>query len=268
LILAIFCPIFIICQSRGEEYRGAPTPVNGYFDRRQQQYQSQQSYNNPQNPNQYYSSQSQSQSYPNYQTQQHVHTAYSPEYYDKNVYQTQHTQPNVQQNYQPAAFPPPPPVLPAYNSRPPVSPPKKVYQQQSQSLDSRFGPDQQSATTEDFTTRRTGLTKRPVQTTRRPPSFDVNQRFDSRDDEIKKKLSFNQALSGNMEIFSLELLQHFNLRLEDENFMISPFSIYHLLVLLAEGANGNTYEQINKRLGLIDLPKTRDFQQYLNVALK
>lgn len=50
--------------------------------------------------------------------------------------------------------------------------------------------------------------------------------------------------------------------------MISPFSIYHMLVLIAEGAAGETYNQIDEKLKLISLQRTRDFQQYLNVILK
>jgi serine protease inhibitor len=71
-----------------------------------------------------------------------------------------------------------------------------------------------------------------------------------------------------MERFSLMLLDQFCYKFPNENFMISPFSVYHLLVLIAEGANGNTLKEISDKLEFGSLPRTRDFQQYLNEALK
>jgi serine protease inhibitor len=101
-----------------------------------------------------------------------------------------------------------------------------------------------------------------------PPVL-LADRFSDRDSAVfKKSLSYDKDLAESMELFAIELLSTFNAHLKIENFMISPFSIYHLLVLIAEGAKGNTYNEINEKLKMIDLPRTRDFQQYLNVALK
>lgn len=71
-----------------------------------------------------------------------------------------------------------------------------------------------------------------------------------------------------MEEFAIKLMYELNeLHLAD-TFMVSPYSIYHMLVLIAEGARGNTFNQLNDSLGLQSMPKTRDFQQYLAMALK
>lgn len=192
--------------------------------------------------------------------------------------------PNYSQTYHPIAPPinsrPPPqtynqnkptPELykPPPSSRPQASPQyyNKVQTQQNSNLDNRFGAD--DASTQDpnsgpvdqFSTRPTKKGTRRPYVTKLPP------RFDNRDD-VKKSLTFDGDLSKSVEEFSLNLLFNLNVHKEDENFMISPFSIYHLLVLLAEGAGGHTYEQIDNKLKLLTLQRTRDFQQYLNVVLK
>lgn len=71
-----------------------------------------------------------------------------------------------------------------------------------------------------------------------------------------------------MEQFTLQLMFTLNdLNLKD-TFMVSPYLVYLMLVLIAEGAKGNTFSQLNESLGLQSMPKTRDFQQYLAMALK
>lgn len=115
----------------------------------------------------------------------------------------------------------------------------------------------------DFTTRRpsTNVGQRPSRPDNKPPEFST--RFD---DYNSRKLTFDEELSVNTEKFALRLfliLTHY----ETENIMISPYSIHSLLVVLAEGAGGNTYKQLNDALGLINRQRTRDFHQYTNLAL-
>lgn len=137
-------------------------------------------------------------------------------------------------------------------------------------LDSRFNTEE--STSFPPPTRITKPNTGPKKTTTsvRPPVLtSVDTRFKDRDDpSVIKRLTFDSKLSEAMEKFAIELLLNFNARLDQTNFMISPFSIYHLLVLIAEGAKGNTFEEIKNKLGLDSISKTRDFQQYLSVALK
>jgi Serpin (serine protease inhibitor) len=292
--LAVFCivatcyPILTSCQSRGETgVRGPlPTRIDGYFGRNRQT-QSQSQYQNPAYPN-IYQQQSQSFVY-----SQPSYAPIMPEYYDSRNPQYYSSQPSNSQNSHPyiasPAFIPSPhqtynsPYPQNYNQQnsqasyqPAPSqnlPPKKVYQnfqtQQKPTFDSRIDEDASTqATNEEFTARPTKASKRPA-TTRKPPPPLLNSRFDDRNSaSFKKSLNYDSQLSDSMEKFSLEIFDQFCLKLENENFMISPFSIYHLLVLVAEGAAGNTFAEISNKLNLINIGRTRDFQQYLNEALK
>lgn len=96
-------------------------------------------------------------------------------------------------------------------------------------------------------------------TSARPPN--LSNRFDDR------KLTWDEQLTQNTEIFSLTLFA-FLTHYEDDNFLISPLSIHNLLVLISEGAEGNTYEQLKEKMGLINSERTRNFHLYSNVALK
>lgn len=298
LIVAIWYPVMITCQSRGETYRGPTTStVRGYLSGRSQQYQSQ-----SQPYPEFYQQQSQSQSfsnsalnynsppYPGYQNQPAPYSqspllqqpAYQPAVNIPPIY---YPQPSYSEYYDP---PPAPlyakPLPQTYNKSPPLPEPynppvfrpqsspennNKVQSQQNSNLDNRFGPeeastqDQSSAPVDQFTRGPTKKgTKRPL-VTKLPP------RFDNRDDAtVKKSLTFDKELSDSMETFALELLFNYNNQKQNENFMISPFSVYHLLVLIAEGARGNTLDELVTMLKMVSLEKTRDFQQYLNVVLK
>lgn len=120
-----------------------------------------------------------------------------------------------------------------------------------------------------FTTREPGKpTITPIKySNKRPP----NIRFDEKDsDKVKKSLMFDQTVSDQMEKVSLELFQKTlsQKHLSRANFMISPFSIYHMLTMIAEGAGGSTLEELNRKLNIFDKFKTRDFQQYLNFYLR
>lgn len=251
------------CHSRGEQSFRQGT--DGY-NRRSYQIQSQ--YQSSAYPINY---QSQSQSLVN---SQHASSPIvQPEFYPQ--YQ------NRQPSYSPYLAPSPAFISspqPAYNSPNPQTyiapnyqnyPPKKVYSNSQPNLDSRIDGDTSTTPSEDLTTRRPPKgSKRPA-TTRKPPPQLLDTRFDDRTNvAFKKFLSYDSQLSDNMEIFSLALLDQFCLKAPEGNFMISPFAVYHMLVLIAEGANGNTYEEINKNLNLVSISKTRDFQQYLNEALK
>jgi serine protease inhibitor len=94
-------------------------------------------------------------------------------------------------------------------------------------------------------------------------------RFDDRN-QIVKTLTFNNDVSDRIEQFSLELFVNFlsDPDLQNSNFMISPFSIYHILSMIMEGAEGSTFEEIKTFLKAKDLPSNKDFLQYLNHHLK
>lgn len=291
LIIAIIFPSMIICHSRGEQFKGE-TSNNRYkrglshFQQRpnQEYYQQQpqvQSYNSPiyNEPNTYnsqqqYPSASPLNTYnsrPAFANQPPPHPPQPPSnpiYYQQSVPYGQ-SQTQSQQSYQPIYNRPSSNApLDASIARPPQTLNYNYPQSQQNNpssvntVNSRLGADE--ATTEVFATRPTRKQQRPLTPTSRPPDFD--NRFDDRD-SIKKKLVFDKDLSNSMETFGLELLQQFNARYPQDNFMISPFSIYHLLVLIAEGAQGSTYNELSSALKLGSLERTRDFQQYLNVAL-
>lgn len=86
--------------------------------------------------------------------------------------------------------------------------------------------------------------------------------------QFSKVLKFDQVLSNSMETFAMELTNQVHNQQGNKNFMISPFLIYQLLVIISEGADGNTYNEIYDQLNLISIERTRDFQQYLMEALK
>lgn len=257
----MFYPAVVICQSRGEAYKGELTSTNkGYLRGSVQQIQTQlQSSPYPE----YYQQQSYSNPPYNYNYQ------YQPALYSQINSQSPLTQ-QFAQNYDRPAF-----VAPALNTpyiprpKPPSQNNNNIQSQQNSNLETRFTQDEVTSdqNSEVFSTRPPKPTRQPT-TTVKPPTY-LGNRFDDRGSStFKRTLSFDRDLSYSMEIFALELLQHIHARLADENFMISPFSVYHLMVLIAEGAKGNTFEEINNKLKLINIDRTRDFQQYLNVALK
>lgn len=261
LLLAICYPFLTASQSRGESGQvrlPITTAVQGYLRERQQKlpYLTQ-----PYSPNEqiFFQQQTQVQSYP-----QHV----QPEYYPS---QPSYSQPNNQPSHQ--SYPQSGFVAPL-TPFPVPSPDKQVYQRpqpQSNNLVNRFGGEQaqsyQPTSAEEFTSRPT----RPpgaVRTTKKPQVF-TPPRFDDRgDSNVRKTLVFDPVLSNSMEGFSLELLFNFVVSEPNTNFMVSPFSVYHMLVLIAEGAKDKTYDEISSKLRLGDIQKTRDFQQYLNTVLR
>jgi len=81
-----------------------------------------------------------------------------------------------------------------------------------------------------------------------------------------KYLIFDGELSQNLEAFSIKLLAY--LSKEDQNLMISPFSIHSLLVAISEGARGSTFDEFDDQLGLKNTTRSRNFNQYLNKALE
>lgn len=275
-ILAVCGPVLIACQSRGETYHGQTARSDGY-GARSEQYQSQ--YNS--DPSLY-----QQQAYPNppYSPQVPEYYAPAPQYYSQPNSQSSYVQTSsfIQQSpqsYNQPAYTRPNPIAPIPPKRPPPPPssippkfnpnfdtqPKPI-----SNLDSRFGPEQSTLQQEEFTPRATTKpkgTRKPV-VVAKPPVFSPT-RFDERDSvAVTKRLSFNEQLSESMEKFALELLLHMHLHSTDQNFMMSPFSVYHLLVLIAEGSRGNSYNEINQKLNFFNITATRDFQQYLNVVLK
>lgn len=144
--------------------------------------------------------------------------------------------------------------------------PNYQYQQQPNYTPTRSG-DEQSA---EWTTR-APATGRPGTTTKRwsHQNFTIDKRFDQLD-SVKKFLKYDQEVSHEIEQFSLKLFTHFLLNpdLGVDNFMISPFSIYHILTMILEGSGGSTYQELKSFLHSSDSFKTRDFLQYLNFKLK
>lgn len=200
-----------------------------------------------------------------YQNQQ----AYQqPQYYSsqqQNVYQNPQYQQQsypTQQNYQ----------KPYSNQQQAIKPSqsnvnhqsvKPIYSQSSNlPLSSRFGAsDDPNAyiNNQEITTRippsKTGIkVTRPAAV---PPRFD---------DINNRKLTWDAELTHNAEKFALFLF-YYLAESEKGNFMISPQSVHNLLDLIAEGSSGNTYNELNATLGLINKQRTRDFHQYSNLAL-
>ena len=70
-------------------------------------------------------------------------------------------------------------------------------------------------------------------------------------------------ISGGTEEFSLKFLQMEN---NQKNMIYSPLSIKYGLSMLKEGAEGNTYNQINNVLGNTNLPTYRNIEKELSIA--
>lgn len=284
LMYVIFGPAAVTCQqSRGEIYRGEGTADNkGYLRGRMQQTQAQlqgrpyPEYYQPDSQSQLYShptfnSQNNYYPYPDYQNQPELYSQINsqPSPHIQQTPQINSQQPFLQQfaqDYDRPAY-----VAPTFNTpRPkPSQNNNKIQSQPNSNLATRLGQNDanRDPQAEVFSTRPPKPTRQPT-TTVKPPIY-LDTRFDDRGSpSFKKTLSFDSGLSTAMETFALELLQHLHARLDDDNFMVSPFSVYHLMVLIAEGAKGQTYEEINEKLKLGSIERTRDFQQYLTVALK
>jgi len=76
-----------------------------------------------------------------------------------------------------------------------------------------------------------------------------------------KYLHFDAEVSQKLEIFSIRLFAF--LSREDQNFMISPFAVYSLLAMIAEGARGDTFDETATQLELKNITRTRKFNEYL-----
>lgn len=133
-----------------------------------------------------------------------------------------------------------------------------------QQLDSRFSEqnDVPQPQTEQFTTRPSRPS--PKQTTELPRPTPIN-RFNN---YTTRKLSWDGDLSKTTEEFSLTLFAYLESLYSDQNIMIAPFTIHSLLVMISEGANGNTFAELNKTLGLQTQQRARDFHQYITEILK
>lgn len=231
-------------QSRGENYRGQ-------VDSRQfvpqyssaQTFASQQAYNPYQNQ----------QQFPNYQQPPQQSIVNRGQTHGINY---QGNRPNYVQQPQPV-FPRPP------NQQPP----RPTGRPQGGTLENRFGNvqnDDSNRYQEEVLTTRTPPRK-PLQTTDLPSPQPLDTRFDN---YTSRKISWDGELSKNAEIFSLKLFAFLEGLNPGQSFMISPFSIHSLLVMIAEGAGGKTFEELNKALGLNSKERARDFHQYITTALK
>lgn len=97
------------------------------------------------------------------------------------------------------------------------------------------------------------------------PKPPVVQRFDN---ITARTINWDGEVSKNSEIFALTLFAYLESLFQDQNIMISPFSIHSLLVLIAEGAGGKTFDELNNTLGIKSKERARDFHQYISTALK
>ena len=96
--------------------------------------------------------------------------------------------------------------------------------------------------------------------TKKPSSID--DRF-----ELPNQSDKYALLSRSVEIFSNDLFYELHRSL-GENFMISPFSVYTLLMLIAEGAEGESLNQIANALKITpNLQPIRDLFNILNGTL-
>lgn len=256
-------------QSKGESsFRGS----DQYQSTRYQQYQgSQQQFPNYQqyqgSQQKYPANQQQQQQYlPNqqqYQTNQQQYQA------NQQQYQANQRRPPQQQTYpnqysnQAQSNVAQPPRLPPLPPRP--------GQQISNRFSDMLGDDpnagnNQNAAGPDFTTRAPSNkpTVRPV-SIGTPMSLLVKDRFD--DIGSGRKLVWDPELSKNTEEFALTLFGILSY-LEQDNIMISPYSIHSLLVLIAEGAGGNTFNQLLGALNFKSTSHVRDFHLYTTLALK
>lgn len=115
---------------------------------------------------------------------------------------------------------------------------------------------------EEFTTRRSKQPGGPAPDLAPPTA--IPTRFD---DINKRKIVWDPEVAMSTEEFALKLFGTLEY-LQEENLMISPYSIHTLLVMIAEGAGGSTYSQLNTTLGLKSPSRTRDYHQYISLALK
>lgn len=153
-------------------------------------------------------------------------------------------------------------VTSQYNQASIYSKPNSQGQQQ---FASRFQNDDptvnQQTQNDELTTRRS---KKPGPAPDLAPPTAIPSRFG---DINSRKITWDPEVAKTTEVFSLRLFAILE-ALQGENIMISPYSIHTLLVMIAEGAGGNTYRQLNTTLGLQSPLRTRDYHQYINVALK
>lgn len=79
-----------------------------------------------------------------------------------------------------------------------------------------------------------------------------------------------KQISDGSEKFSLQLFQRLAQLVPDNyDFIISPFSIWSLLILTAEGAEGNTYRELTQVLGLpSDLTYIREGYRHIQGSLR
>lgn len=234
------CTLEIVCaQSRGETYKGQPDHGSRQFG---PQYSSAQTF-----------------------ASQQVYNSYQPQYT------------NYQQPPQPAVnrFQNQGPSRPGFAQQPQQNFQRPIQQQQrptvrpqgGSTFENRFGGSMQNDDPNSYdgslTTRRPP--KMPLQTTDLPAPQPLDTRFDN---FTSRKISWDGELSRNAEVFSLKLFAYLEGLYPSQSFMISPFSIHSLLVMIAEGAGGKTFEELNQALGLKSKERARDFHQYISTALK
>lgn len=94
--------------------------------------------------------------------------------------------------------------------------------------------------------------------TKKPSSIDDRINVDNSDKYAE--------LARSVELFSNDLFYEMHSVL-GENFMMSPFSIYTLLLLIAEGAEGESLNQITSALKVSDLKSIREKFRLLNGTL-
>lgn len=89
--------------------------------------------------------------------------------------------------------------------------------------------------------------------------------------EVQRAL---KSISEGSEQFALDLFSRAATALKDENthhgdFMISPFSVWSLLILMVEGASGNTLAELHQTLRINqDTTFIREAYKRINAALK
>jgi serine protease inhibitor len=79
--------------------------------------------------------------------------------------------------------------------------------------------------------------------------FHPDNIYDRKD--IASQRQVLEAVLPGAEDFALDFFSVVS-RSPDENYMVSPFSLWSLLVLLSEGASGNTFDEIQRTLNLPD----------------
>lgn len=239
-------------HSRGEIYRGQ----SGYTATQQQSYYPNDQSRQPVSQYPQTSYQTQQQTYqqpPQYYSNQQQNVYQNPQpSYQQQSYQASQQKYQTQQSYQ---KPQQQAIRPAQSS--------VNYQTVKPGLEMRFGvsaddPNAYNSNQEITSRRPPNKPSKPPKPAVLPPRFD---------DINNRKLVWDEELTNNAEKFALKLFAYLA-ESENGNFMISPQSIHNLLDLIAEGASGNTYDELNEVLGLINRQRTRDFHQYSNLALK